>query len=77
MLIGNKTTFLPAQGNVVDSQNHLDRLSGQLDGAGADEKGLHDTLTTFSSIATNFTTHDTDTSTLDADTDIRLAVCVS
>ena len=68
---------LPAQGNVVNSQDHLDGLGGQLDGAGADKKGLHDTLTTFSSVASNLTTHDTNASTLDADTDICLAVGVS
>ena len=68
------SAILSRQGNVVDSEDHLNRLAGQLDGAGADKQRLHDAL---AGRVLVLTTHDTNTTTLDAHTDVRLAFGVT
>ena len=68
------SAILSRQGNVVDSEDHLNRLAGQLDGAGADKQRLHDAL---AGRVLVLSAHDTDAAALDAHTDVRLALGVS
>ena len=60
--------ILPAKRNVVDSENHLDSLSSELDGAGAHQKGLEDVLLGDVTV---------DAAALDADAGVALAHLVA
>jgi hypothetical protein len=64
----NDAVYLSRQSNVINSQNHLDCLSGQLDGAGTHQQWLQHVL--LGDIVL-------DAAALDANTRVLLPLCVS